>query len=184
MEQIRAKARRYYGEGSAHGWDHVCRVEGLARRISDDEGADERVVRLGAVFHDIGREKESQGEVEDHASWGAEEARKVLSREGSEQDVIDSVVHCVETHRYSTGPEPQTTEASVVADADDLDALGAVGIARTFSHSADFDETAEHIRDKLLSLRDRMRTDTAREIAEDRHRFTAEFLERFERETY
>jgi len=184
MEDLRAEARRYYGDDSAHGWEHACRVERLGRRIADEEGADEEIVRLGAVFHDIGRRKESEGEVKDHASWGAKKTRRILAGKGCEEEVIDAVVHCVEAHRYSTGPDPQTLEASVVADADNLDALGAVGIARTFAHNSDFDKTVQHIRDKLLSLRDEMRTETAREIAEERHHFTVDFLDRFEQETY
>lgn len=181
-EDLLSEVRGYYGDGSAHGWEHARRVNDLALTIADPEGADESVVSLGAFLHDIGRKKESEGTVQDHAAWGTEEARKILTEYGYDDGTVEAVAHCVEAHRYSTGPEPETTEASVVADADDIDAVGAVGIARAFAHGGGFDGTAEHIREKLLSLRDRMRTETGRKIAEDRHRFTEEFLSRFERE--
>jgi len=182
-EELRSEARAYYGEGSAHGWEHALRVERLAARIADDEPeADERVVRFGAILHDIGRRKEAEGEIDDHAAWGAEESRRLLRAHGYDDATADCVAHCVEAHRYSTGPEPGTLEARVVADADDLDALGAVGVARTFAHGGSFDATVEHIHGKLLRLRDRMRTPAGRRLGEDRHRFIAEFAERFEEE--
>ena len=181
-DDLLSEARGYYGDGSAHGWEHARRVKGLAITIADHEGADKTVVSLGALLHDIGRKKESEGEVQDHAAWGAGETAKMLTEYGYDDGTVEAVAHCVETHRYSAGPEPETKEASVVADADDIDAVGAVGIGRAFAHGGGFDGTAEHIREKLLSLRDRMRTEAGREVAEDRHRFTEEFLRRFERE--
>lgn len=181
-DELRGEVRSYYGEDSVHGWEHALRVEGLAARIAEDEpGADEGVVGLGAVLHDIGRKKEKEGEIQDHAVWGGKETRRLLTRYGYDE-VIDEVTHCVEAHRYSTEPEPRTTEACVVADADDLDAVGAVGIARAFSHGEGFDTTVEHIYGKLLSLGGRMRTSTGREIARDRHSFLEEFIEKFENE--
>ena len=182
IEKLRSEAREYYGDTSAHGWEHACRVEALARRMAESENADKEIVRLGAIFHDIGREKETEGEIQDHAQWGKKETHSILTEYGYEPETVQSVTRCVESHRYSKGPQPDTLEASVVADADDLDALGAIGIARTFAHSGDFEKTVDHIREKILSLRDRIRTDTAREIAEKRHRFTQDFLDRFEQE--
>ena len=182
IDKLRSEAREYYGDTSAHGWEHACRVEALARRMAESENADEDIVRLGAIFHDIGRKKESDGEIQDHAQWGKKETDSILTEYGYEPETVQAVTHCVESHRYSGGPDPDTVEASVVADADNLDALGAVGIGRTFAHSGDFESTVDHVREKILSLRDRMRTDTAREIAEKRHRFTEEFLDRFELE--
>ncbi len=199
IERIRDEARRLYADDPAHGWEHALRVETTGVRLAREEDADVRVVRLGALLHDIGRAKEARGEVDDHAAWGAEEARRIL--DGRVDDEIrDAVVHCVEAHRYSTGPEPRTVEARVVSDADDLDALGAVGVARVLYHSGvsgcsddsdisdcsdtynDFDAAAEHAREKLLSLRDGMHTETARRLAEERHAYLAEFFERFDEE--
>lgn len=181
-ENLLSEVCGYYSDGSAHGWEHAKRVNCLALTIADSEGADEVTVSLGAVLHDIGRKKESEGKVQDHAAWGAQEASKILTEYGYEDGTIEAVAHCVEAHRYSTGPEPETVEASVVTDADNIDAVGAVGIARTFAHGGGFDGTVEHVQEKMLSLRDGMRTETGREIAEDRHRFTEEFLNRFQRE--
>jgi uncharacterized protein len=182
---LRSEIRGYYGDGPVHGWGHALRVERLALRIlGSEDGVDEEVVRLGAVLHDIGRRRESAGDVDEHASWGAAEARDILGvgDRGYDDGTVDAVAHCVVAHRHSTGPEPRTAEARTVADADDLDALGAVGVARAFGHGGGFDDTADHIRDKLLSLRDGMRTEAGREIAEDRHRFTETFLREFEEE--
>ena len=181
-DDLLSEVRGYYSDGSAHGWEHTKRVNGLALTIADSEGADEVIVSLGAFLHDIGRKRESEGKVQEHATWGAEEARKILGAYGYCDGTVEAVAHCVEAHRYSIGPEPETVEASVVADADNIDAVGAVGIARTFAHGGGFDGTVEHVQEKMLSLRDGMRTETGREIAENRHRFTEEFLNRFQRE--
>lgn len=97
------------------------------------------------------------------------------------EECIPGIVHAIRAHRYSSGIAPGTLEARVLSDADNLDAMGAVGIARTFMQSGeqgrDIADATGHFHDKLLNLRDRMYTETARKIAEERHAFLVAFLD-------
>ena len=202
-EAIRARARSYFESSMspAHDWHHVQRVEALADRLLTTVDADERTVRLAVLLHDIGRAREDRGEIEDHAAWGAREARGVLADHGVAAARIDAVCHAVAAHRYSTAPEPATREAELLADADNLDALGAVGIARCFTYggelgevihdpetppsaddSADGKSQYNHCYKKILRLPERMYTDAGREIAVERAAFVETFLDRFDRE--
>lgn len=121
---------------SCHDWDHTCRVLATALRIGAEEGADLSVLTAAALLHDIARPQEmvTQGAV-DHAVAGAGMAADILSRE----DVGDEcfrrhVADCIRTHRYRsrTGEAPATLEARVLFDADKLDSIGAIGLARAF----------------------------------------------------
>lgn len=205
LEAIRTRACSYFKDAPpAHDWHHVQRVETLAEtlvgRHSGDE-IDERVVTLAVLLHDIGREKEDSGEIDDHATWGAEEAGRILENVGADPATIDAVAHCVRAHRYSNEIEPETLEAEIVSDADNLDALGAVGIARTFAHGGALgepihdpavppadDETAagatqyNHLHEKILDLPERMYTDVGRDLAERRAAFVREYVAQFDSE--
>lgn len=200
---LRSVARSYFEDAApAHDWKHVRRVERLAARLSDDgDDVDETVLEYAVLLHDIGREREDAGEIADHAEWGAREARSILDAEGIDAETIDGVCHCIRAHRFSNDVEPRSPEARILCDADNLDALGAVGIARVFSHGgatgfpmhdpdlpAEDDDTPagatsiNHVTKKILTLRDRMYTDAGREIADERHAFCRRFLDRFEGE--
>jgi uncharacterized protein len=201
---IRECARSYFESGMspAHDWQHVERVETLAERLlAELPAADERVVELGVLLHDVGRAREDRGEIDDHAAWGARESREILDEFGVDADTIDAVAHCVRAHRYSTDPEPDTLEAQLLSDADNLDALGAVGVARCFTYGGEHGEAMydpdllpeddptdagrtqfNHFHKKILDLPDRMYTDPGRRLAEDRAAFVRTFLERFEQE--
>ncbi|WP_339105189.1 HD domain-containing protein [Haloterrigena salinisoli] len=205
LEAVRTRARSYFeGAPPAHDWHHVQRVETLAETLLDRYPTDEidgQVVTLAVYLHDIGREKEASGEIDDHATWGAEEAGRILEDGGADPATIDAVAHCVRAHRYSNEIEPETLEAEIVSDADDLDALGAVGIARTFAHGgalgepihdpaipvADDETTAgatqyNHLSKKLLKLPERMYTDVGRELATDRAEFVRDYVAQFDAE--
>ncbi|MFD1565409.1 HD domain-containing protein [Haloarchaeobius amylolyticus] len=204
LEAVRTRARTYFEDAPpAHDWHHVQRVETLAETLTErhPEPVDERVVRLAVVLHDIGRTREDHGEIDDHAQWGAQEAGTILRDCGADAETIERVQHCIRAHRYSNDVEPATPEAKVVADADDLDALVAVGIARTFAHGGaigspiydparpvtedDTDAGAtqyNHVSKKLLELPARLHTDVGHDLAIDRVAFVRDFLERFDRE--
>ncbi|MFB6190892.1 MAG: HD domain-containing protein, partial [Candidatus Nanohaloarchaea archaeon] len=138
VDQVRREARKYFdGVDPSHDWHHVKRVERLAERITEEEGADWKVVKLAVLLHDIGRGREDRGEIEDHARWGAREATDILGGNGYSEEVVEEVRHCVLAHRYSGDVEPETVEAEVLSDADNLDALGATGVARTFCYSGE-----------------------------------------------
>ena len=195
---IEERAREYFeGAHPAHDWHHVERVAAVADRIAAEVGADREIVALASMLHDIGRACEDCGEIDDHATWGATEAADLLQEAGYDDETVDAVAHCIRAHRYSTGPEPRTEEAQVLSDADNLDAMGAIGIARTFSLAAEYgnpiadpampvdaDESTagvtslNHLRKKILTLRDRMYTDAGKRRAEDRHDFVEAFVER------
>lgn len=103
--------------------------------ISGKKGADLEVLALAALLHDIARPLEDSGKVEDHALEGARIARRYLRSLGYPEDKVEAVAHAIEAHRFSRGPEPATLEAKILSDADKLDAIGAVGIARVFMYS-------------------------------------------------
>ncbi|WP_435348243.1 HD domain-containing protein [Haloarchaeobius sp. HRN-SO-5] len=204
LTALRERAETYFGGLSpTHDWHHVQRVVANAEELAatTDRPVDEDVLFAAAWLHDVGRKRETAGEIADHAEWGAEEAGRILREFDADRTAVDAVAHCVRAHRFSNDVEPTTTEAELLCDADNLDAIGAVGLARTFAHAGEFerpihdpalppstDETAagrtalNHVHKKLLRIRDRMYTDAGRAVAEDRHAFVETFVERFERE--
>ena len=204
-DEVRERAEAYFeGASPAHDWHHVRRVARLAETLvesGDESDVDEDVLFAAVWLHDVGRTKEDRGEIEDHAEWGASEAADVLGDLGVDDETIAAVQHCIRAHRYSNDVEPETREAEILSDADNLDALGAVGIARVFAYGGELgqplydpdlppeaDDSAagetqfNHIHRKILDLPDRMYTDAGREIAAERSDYVAEFADRFERE--
>ena len=200
-----AEARRLYDSADAvHDFDHVLRVLQLAQHIGTVEGADVRIVQAAALLHDVGRcEAEAAGI--DHAYAAAERARGILAHQPP--PMVDAVAHAVAAHRFRTEPEPATLEARVLFDADKLDAIGAVGVARAFAYGgahgqrlwapvesvdldrwlADGDDADAHtpVHEfivKLSRIRDHLYTPTGRRMAADRHDYMADFFARLARE--
>jgi len=208
QDEVRERASTYFdGASPSHDWHHVQRVARLAETLveeyetSNSRAVDEDVLFAAVWLHDVGRSKEDRGEIADHAEWGAAEAGRILSDLGADEATIDAVQHCVRAHRYSNDVEPESLEAKLLSDADNLDALGAVGIARCFAYGGELgqplhdpdlppgeDDTPggatqfNHFHEKILSLPDRMYTDAGRAIAEERREYVVSFLDRFERE--
>ena len=206
------QAQRYYPSagGTAHGFDHVLRVTALAERIAQAEGADGEIVRTAALLHDLASGGPDR---DDHHLAGAARAREILLGMGHPAERVEAVVHCIRAHRFrrpkdvprqSRGMDtPQTLEAQCVFDADKLDAIGAVGVARAFVYGAKLGQplwgqvspefkagiqtgeahTAHHeFHHKLIRIRDRLFTRTGRRIAAERHRFMVDFFDRMARE--
>jgi uncharacterized protein len=199
-----AEAQRLYdGADAVHDFDHVLRVLKLAERIARAEGADLSIVRTATLLHDVGREEATAGV--DHAALGARRAREVLV--GRPTAIVEAVAHAIAAHRFRTDPEPTTLEAQVLFDADKLDAIGAVGVARAFAYGgahgqrlwapsesidlerweAEGDDLAGHtpVHEfvvKLSRIKDRLFTSTARAIAADRHHIMVAFFERLGQE--
>ena len=165
---------------SSHDRDHVERVVKLAVYIARREGADVEVVKKSAELHDIARDKPN------HAIESAKLAREILRKEGYDEEFIERVVHCIEAHSFSSGVEPKTLEAKVLSNADKLDAIGAIGIARAFIFSGEkgrsIEETLKHFEEKLLKLKDLLYTKTAKELAKERHEFLVKFYEQIKKE--
>jgi len=190
------------GESSGHDWWHIWRVWRMAERIAKNEGADLEVVALGALLHDIGDWKFFGGD----ETVGPKKAREWLEVQGANQELIKKVEEIVAGVSFKgAGVEDQlkSLDGWVVQDADRLDAMGAMGIARTFAFGGyagrvlydpeitpqthkSKDEyfqqsspTLNHFYEKLLLLKNRMHTKTARTMAEKRHKYLETFLEEF-----
>lgn len=194
--------QRFMGEGSGHDWFHIERVWRLTRRIAEAEGAPLEIAELGALLHDIADWKFHAGD--DHI--GPRTARTLLEQAGAAPALIDSVVEIVASVSFKGAgvatPMPSLAGACV-QDADRLDALGAIGIARCFAYgghagrplydpadspvlhaSTEAYKTARgtslnHFHEKLFLLKDRMNTPTGRRLAEARHQFMHTFVDRF-----
>ncbi|MFB6219164.1 MAG: HD domain-containing protein [Halobacteriaceae archaeon] len=183
-----AVCEQYDRDSSGHDMSHAWRVLALGTRIADAEGADATVVGVAALVHDLHR---AMG-VAPRESLSAVEA--ALDAAGVPDEIAAAVRHPVAVHDdYSWEDDPaspDTAEAAVLRDADNLDAMGAVGVARTFAFAgatgqpfrAAENTPIQHFHDKLLRLRGEMHTEAARELAEERHAFLETFLDRFERE--
>jgi len=193
---------RFLAESSGHDWHHIDRVRQLARRIAEQEGADTTVAELAALVHDIADWKFHGGD----DSVGPREAAALLGREGAAPEVIDEVVDIVATISYKgagVSTPMRTLAGRCVQDADRLDAIGAIGIARCFAYGGhagrplhDPDEapvlhqsataykaskgaSLNHFHEKLFLLKARMNTPSGRALAEERHRFMETFVARF-----
>jgi uncharacterized protein len=206
IEAIAAEVEaRQNGEGSGHDWWHTWRVWRMAERIGHAEGANMLVVGLAALLHDIADWKLHDGD----DTVGPRVARQIMERHGVAEEATAQVCTIIATMSFKGAGVPSAMaaiEGKVVQDADRLDAIGAIGIARAFAygghegrplhdpgmapilHASKEDyarntsATVNHFHEKLLLLKDLMNTSTARGIAEGRHRFMEEFLQRFTRE--
>lgn len=205
--EIVEKTERYvreelYEDSSGHDWWHVARVRRLASAIAQRESADVYIVDLAALLHDISDYKLNGG---DHEK-GPMVARDWLVKLGESRDVADTVAEIISTLSFKGAGvtcSMSTLEGKVVQDADRLDAIGAIGVARAFAYGgfagqlmhdpsqkprlhATKEEyfgrrgtTINHFYEKLLLLRDRMNTETGRRIAAKRHERLNSFLEEF-----
>lgn len=193
------------GAEGGHDWFHIERVLRTSLKLQEREGGNVEIVYLGALLHDIADAKFHDGDL----GAGAREARKILQENAVDQEKILSIIDIVENISYKGGVGEKTIkslELQIVQDADRLDAMGAIGIARTFNyggfrnrelynpaippmHYQNSDEyyksvapTINHFYEKLLLLKDKMNTETGRAWAERRHRFMEEYLEEFYKE--
>jgi uncharacterized protein len=184
----------------SHAWDHTLRVFRLSEKIGIAEKADMDVVRVAALLHDIGRshQDDSNGRV-CHARKGAEMAAGMIKDLPLTHGQKRNIDHCIRSHRYRGDQRPGTKEAAVLFDADKLDAIGAVGVARAFLfagevgarlHNPDIrpedglpysaDDTGyREYRLKLCKIKNCMLTDTGRVLAGERHRIMEEFFTHF-----
>ena len=119
---------------SAHDMDHIMRVYNLSLHLAKGEKVDLEVLKASALLHDIARVKEDNDQTgkTDHAVLSSAMARTILKQLDFTEDKIRHVQNCILSHRYRTGNEPKTTEAQILFEADKLDTLGAIGVARTF----------------------------------------------------
>ena len=198
------KATLANAEGG-HDWWHIYRVWKLAKHIAQSEKVDVLVVELGALLHDIADSKFHNG----NETIGPKKARTFLTSIDVDEAIILHVENIINNISFKGGNSLQTFESlelDIVQDADRLDAIGAIGIARTFNYGgfknrAMYDPdskpnlnltkeeyknstapTINHFYEKLLLLKDRMNTSTGKAMAIHRHQFMEQFLEEFYKE--
>lgn len=167
-EAVAAKAHAILdGVASCHDWDHTLRVRRHALELASQlPGADVCVVEVSALLHDIGRPAEvrANGKL-CHAQLGAEMAYGILKELGvSDEAFITHVCACIRTHRYrrrTPDQAPDSLEAKIVYDADKLDSLGAVGLARSFHFASKLDARIHNTADEALASESYTREDTA-----------------------
>ena len=188
-----------------HDWWHIYRVWNTAKQISQSENVDSFIVELGALLHDIADSKFNDGD----ETIGPKIATDFLRSQNLDESVITHVVAIIENISFKGGKELQkfkSLELDVIQDADRLDAIGAIGIARTFNYGGFKNReiynpeippnlnmtkeeyknstapTINHFYEKLLLLKDRMNTRTGKRIASERHKFMEEYLNQFYKE--
>lgn len=193
IPQVEEFAKRYSADYDAgHDWWHLHRVRNLALYLRSMEGAgDPFIVEISALLHDIDDKKFSQSEL----MSTEEKVGSFLKSLEVDERIISEVLFINKNISFSNGivPEKSSVEFRIVQDADRLDAIGAIGIARAFNYGGfrnnsiadpenDSPSTIRHFYDKLLKLAGLMNTDAAKEIAAKRHEFLELFLKQFYRE--
>ena len=202
IEKLKPKIEKYFS-CTSHDFFHTQRVYNLATKIAKKEKADLEIVQAAALLHDIGRHKEEQDPTLCHAEESAKMAPEILKSIKFPKNKIEAVLYCIKVHRYSKGIKAETKEAEILQDADRLDALGAICIARVFSKGGEkkrliYDPnimpkkeyksktnttSINHFYEKILKLKpETFKTETARNIAVERYKYTADFIERFKKE--
>lgn len=194
--------QQFTGDGSGHDWWHIYRVWQMSRHLSKHyPEADSFTIELAALTHDMADHK-----LMDHPEEGEKKIENLLKKYDLSSDTIDKVLHIVQNISFKGAKVKDnmgSLEGKIVQDADRLDAIGAIGVARTFAYGGskhhelynpeipveqhdNFEKykrstapTINHFYEKLLLLKDRMNTEAARSIARERHAFMEQFLERF-----
>ena len=189
------------GESSGHDWFHIYRVYNTAKYIAKKENADLFIVEMTALLHDIDDWKFTE-----NTETNTTVTENFLKSLNISQEIISKIIIIIKTMSYKGGivdSTQNTIEGMIVQDADRLDAIGAIGIARTFAYGGSKNRiiydpdikplkfssleevknlenhTINHFYEKLLKLKDLMNTDTAKKLAEKRHRFMEDFLDEF-----
>ncbi|CAM2884495.1 HD domain-containing protein [Paenibacillus sediminis] len=191
------------GDSSGHDWWHIERVTSLAKRIAKQENADVFICELSALLHDVADEKLNPSK-----EAGMHKVADWLEQQKVDGDAAEHVLDIIGAMSYRGGNSERmrTLEGRVVQDADRLDALGAIGIARTFAYSGSKGQVmydpdipvrdqmtpeeyrggkstaVNHFYEKLFKLKDLMNTDYARKLADERHEFMEQFIARFYKE--
>ena len=180
MEFIRAL---FEGNSDGHGFDHSIRVYRNAVRIAETEPeCNLQIVALAALLHDA-----DDGKL--FATENNANARRFLKTLELSEETVDRICAAINAVSFSKnrGRKPETPEGRIVQDADRLDALGAVGIARTFAyggaHGRPLENSIQHFHEKLLLLKEELNTESARTLAESRHAFMESFLAEWAKET-
>ena len=205
IKEVEKAAGKYFKNASGcHDWSHVDRVRNLALYIGRKEKADLFVLEIAALLHDIGRKKEMKNKGKFcHAEIGSDLAEKILKKLNFSKKQISDICHCILTHRFRNTHIPVSIEAKVLYDADKLDSIGAIGVARTFlfagnsgsntvytgnekkivKEKKDYSYTKEdsgflEYEVKLKHIKNKIITKTGKKIALDRHNYMEDYFKR------
>jgi len=172
----------FQGNSDGHDFDHTMRVFHTALEIADSEpDCDRRIVALAALLHDADDYKL-------FATADNANARAFLNSQNVDEATAERICTAINSVSFSKNRDkcPESIEGKIVQDADRLDAIGAIGIARTFAyggkHGRTLDSSIAHFHEKLLLLKAMMHTEKAKEMAESRHAFMESFLQEWETE--
>ena len=173
----------FQNDSGGHDASHSLRGYQNALQLAESEpGCCLEVISLAALLHDA----------DDHKLFHTENnanARAFLEAHQVEAEAIERICRIINAVSFSKnrGKKPESIEGMIVQDADRLDAIGAIGIARTFAfggeHGRPFDDSIRHFHEKLLLLKGEMNTERAKQLAEERHAFMVAFLEEYQKET-
>jgi uncharacterized protein len=201
MPSIELAETWYDPNDPVHGFDHALRVYKMAEILGTELGADLEILRAAALLHDAsGAAPGVVGSRSSHEEGSAEFARQILLQEGWDEERIAAVQHCIRTHRFRNKEDPESLEAKILFDADKLDVLGAFGVARTIGYAVQAERPifsqpsdqflAEGTKEpgelhsayheylfKLRHVKDRLFTQPAKKIAENRHQLLVQFFE-------
>ena len=181
-EAVEFIEKLFEGNSDGHGEDHAMRVYHNAMIIAQTERCNKQIVALAALLHDADDYKIFH--TKDNAN-----TRGFLKEHGVPEDEIERIVTIINAVSFSKNKDkkPETIEGMIVQDADRLDAMGAVGIARTFAyggkHGRDMESSIQHFHEKLLLLKDLMNTEKAKKLAKKRHEYLLGFLDEWKAET-
>jgi uncharacterized protein len=204
QEMIKRKVKRMLkGRDPAHDFHHIMRVYNNAKLIGRREGTNMEILLPAVLLHDIVVYPKGSAKSSKSSHESADLAENILQGYDYPQDQINQICYCIRAHSYSKRLMPASLEGRILQDADRLDALGAIGIARTFSIGGsenrtfynaddpfcrsdrgldDMQWTLDHFQTKLLKLEDAMHTETAKKIAQKRTRFIMLFIRQLQKE--
>lgn len=197
--------KEFYGENSGHDWWHIYRVWQNAKNIAQNEKADMFIVEMAALLHDIADYKFNKGD----DKIGGQVAKKYLEKQRIPKDDIAAIIHIIDNISFKGAMVKEkmaSLEGKIVQDADRLDAMGAIGIARVFATGAKLNRpiynpgvkptmhknfkqyskknghSINHFYEKLLLLKNRMNTKTGKKMAVQKHAYMEQYLKRFYKE--
>lgn len=175
----------FHDDATGHDFYHMERVARMAKMIAMEEGADSFICESASWLHDVGDKKLFTNPEQARNEMGV-----FLTEIGIEPSIISQIYVAIDDVSFSKGNIPTTIEGKIVQDADRLDAIGAIGIARVFAYGGKKEQliyhnekpvntSIQHFYDKLLKLGKLMNTQTAKEIAQERHIFMESYLDQF-----
>lgn len=203
---IKKEAKNYFKKSlPSHDWTHTERVYKLCMDIGKKENANLFALQLAALLHDIGREKEieSKGK-KDHAEISKNLAIIILKKYNIDNAIINQVLECIDSHRFRVNKIPKTKEARILFDADKLDCIGAIGVARAYAWAGEqklklypgegneknylgtgYEKIHTPVAEfmfKLKTVKNKLFTKTAKQIAGKRHNFMLKFFNQLNKE--